>query len=150
MNDNIYITGFKRGLICTIDVIILGFIFLLIIPESKSESALRGVVGLFILVLYFILMGYYFGATLGQKLFKVKIIDARTGNQPTLKQLLFREVASLTALTGIGFILASFTYSYYSGFYWDRWSKTKVIPSRLNLVEFNKKLDEDRKRLFPE
>lgn len=148
MNQDIYIGSFKRLVIYIIDVLIIGLLLYLIFGDSDSDRI--QIIQLILFFGYFALMVYYFRATLGQKIFKLKTVDSITGQTPSIRALLLRELASLTAWTGIGFIIAQFTHSYNSGFYWDRWTKIKVIPSEVNLPDFDKQIEVDRKRLFPD
>lgn len=147
-NNEFYITSFKRFIINAIDILLVVIVLTLIFGESESIRVL--VIELIFLFAYFIVMGHYLGYTLAQKLFKVKMIDSESEKLPTIKQMALRELIALTYWTGIGFLIASFTYSYNSGFYWDRWTNIKVIPAKLKLAEFNKKLDDDRRILFPD
>jgi uncharacterized RDD family membrane protein YckC len=59
---------------------------------------------------YSILFWKFKGATPGKMAVKIKIVDASTGNPPTLRQLLIRYLASYLSLLplGIGYIWADF------------------------------------------
>lgn len=135
MQNIVKISKFKRHIIWWIDVLIISMVFYLLVGERESNVITA--VGVIAVVSYFVLMLHYFGFSLGQKIFGLKTVDGKTGNFPTLKKLFLRELFTLTALTGIGFVIADMTYSPKSGFFWDRWTGIKVIPEKLSLAEFD-------------
>jgi uncharacterized RDD family membrane protein YckC len=146
MNNNIYIGSVKRLLIYIVDVIFVGLVLSLTFGESESAGILT--IEFILFFAYFILMVSYFGYTLGQRLFKVRTVDSKSGNTPSIKQLVLREVSSLTAWSGIGFLIANFTHSYSTGFYWDKWTGIKVIPINIGLEEFNNTIKKDQQALL--
>lgn len=131
----------KRYLAMVLDLhIIAAGVVLILFPFGFNENS---VVPFYLLAVILVpcFIPNKIGATFGQYLFNLKMIDSRTGTNPPIKNLIIREILFLTGFTGIGFLIAVFT-----GFYWDRISKTSVIETKgniknmINFVKNNKLL----------
>lgn len=78
--------------------------------------------------LYFVLLTYHTGSTLGKRIFNIKVVSARTGRvRPTFTDILYRETIGrfLCGILYIGYIFIAFDIEK-RGFH-DRLCDTRVI-----------------------
>jgi|GEM_PF-1991343 len=123
------------------DLFFLGFIYYFVglvfnFNFETTEGALANFIFILFLLLWFLYfcgVQYKFGTTLGKYLFDLKIIDEKTNNKPSFVRLVAREVLFLTVFTGIGFIFFYLP----KGYYWDRVTKTKVVPTKEKEINLN-------------
>ena len=90
------------------------------------------------------LFWFYFLATLGKILFSVKIVDARTGNKPTILQFIIRYLGCFLSfmLFGLGFLWIIWDKKK-QGWH-DKLARTVVVDKRKKSVYFEDK-NEDKK-----
>jgi uncharacterized RDD family membrane protein YckC len=114
----------KRYIVFTIDFLAIGT--LLGVLNELLHGALFEAYPLIGFVLYvscLALMPYWWGSTLGQRLFKLRTVNRRTRERPGLVKLFLREVIALCCVTGIGIFAM-----YFFGYYWD--SATGIVVVR--------------------
>ena len=102
--------GLRLGALFIDSLLILPFILfenLYNIPYLKSELLLS-VVFIFAL-LYKPFTEYYFGATVGKMILRLKVVNSQL-NKPTWKEILFRNIFHITPII-IGFSVAFITFS---------------------------------------
>lgn len=105
-----YATSLNRFLAAFIDAVIVGIV----------SSILGSIVGQagggsrpwinFISLIYYVVMTYYYGATLGKKALGIKVVDASGGNKLSFGQVILRElvgkfVSAIVILLGFIWIL---------------------------------------------
>ena len=135
--------GTKRHLAGILDLFIVGLPFYLIalLFNLNPETDNFYLVNVIAWLAYCCAVPHWVGASLGQYALNLKMTDSRTGARPSIKSLIVRTIMFLTVLTGIGYLIFLFT-----GFYWDRISKTSVIETKgniknmINFVKNNKLL----------
>jgi len=118
----------KRYLAMVLDLhIIAAGVALILFPFGFNENSIMPFY-LLAVILVPCFVPNKIGATFGQYLLNLKLVDSRTGLNPPIKNLIIREIMFLTVFTGVGYLIAIFT-----GFYWDRISKTSMIETKGNI-----------------
>ena len=131
-----------RHIATIIDVLIISLVFYIDENYRKGEFTNGMAISLIIVYLiYSILLTIYSGKTFGQYILNLKTIDSESYQIPTPKKIIARELLSLTAMTGIGYLFFSLGH----GVYWDRITKTTVVKNQkkvnLKILMSNMTLD---------
>jgi uncharacterized RDD family membrane protein YckC len=113
-----------------IDSIWQGILILILIQLGLPDGSQLGFF-LQALILFVLILGFwfYFQSSPGKMVFSAKIVDARTGQKPTKKQLVIRSVAYIISMIpfGLGFVWIAFD-SRKQGWH-DKIARTVVVES---------------------
>ncbi len=123
--DILGVPMYLRYIAFHIDLFVIGAALSVLGALNIFGDGIMGFVALTGYFAYFVFSTYKYNATLGQRVFRIRVqFNSRT---KLIRNIFLREILFLTLLTGLGFILFLI-----DGSYWDRALGAKVVWTRDN------------------